>query len=47
MILAPVVFVATAVGRSLWRRYGPDEASRQAAARAARRRSSSPRPSAA
>jgi hypothetical protein len=34
MILAPVVFVATAVGRSLWRRYGPDEASRLAAARA-------------
>jgi len=34
MILAPVVFVATAVGRTLWRRYGPDEASRQAAARA-------------
>jgi hypothetical protein len=34
MILAPVVFVASAVGRSLWRRYGPDEASRQAAARA-------------
>lgn len=36
MILAPVVFVATAVGRSLWRRYGPDEASRSAAVRAAK-----------
>jgi hypothetical protein len=34
MVLAPVVFVATSAGRALWRRYGPDEASRQAAARA-------------
>ncbi len=38
MILAPVVLVASSVGRALWRRYGPDDASRQAAARALKER---------
>lgn len=38
MILAPTVLAATAGGRALWRRYGPDEASRASAARAAKQR---------
>lgn len=36
MILAPVVFAAATAGKAMWRRWGPDEASRQAAARAAK-----------
>lgn len=36
MVLAPVVLAAAAIGRAVWRNYGPDEASRQAAARAAK-----------
>jgi len=38
MLLAPAVLAASAGGRALWRRYGPDEASRASAARAARQR---------
>jgi len=38
MVLAPAVLAATTGGRALWRRYGPDEASRASAARAARQR---------
>jgi hypothetical protein len=38
MILAPAVLAASAGGQALWRRYGPDEASRAAAARAARQK---------
>ncbi len=38
MILAPTVLAATAGGRALWRRYGPDEASRASATRAAKQR---------
>ncbi|MBL9107525.1 MAG: protein BatD [Myxococcales bacterium] len=36
MVLAPVAFAAIAGGRALWRRLGPDDASREAAARAAK-----------
>lgn len=38
MVLAPAVLAAATGGRALWRRYGPDEASRAGAARAARQR---------
>lgn len=38
MVLAPAVLVAATGGRALWRRFGPDEASRASAARAARQR---------
>ncbi len=38
MVLAPAVLVAATGGRALWRRYGPDEASRASAAQAARQR---------
>lgn len=38
MLLAPAVLAATTGGRALWRRYGPDEASRASAARAAKQR---------
>lgn len=36
MLLTPVAFAAIAGGRALWRRLGPDDESRQAAARAAK-----------
>lgn len=38
MLLAPAVLAAATGGRALWRRYGPDEASRASAARAAKQR---------
>lgn len=38
MLLAPAVLAAATGGRALWRRYGPDEASRANAARAAKQR---------
>lgn len=38
MILAPAVLAAATAGRALWRRFGPDEASRASATRAARQR---------
>ena len=38
MLLAPAALAAVTAGRALWRRFGPDEASRASANRAARQR---------